>query len=58
LPADIVATWDAALKEVLAEQSVQEKMHNAGVIASYQDSRGMAERVEQDRKLTQTLFGH
>jgi tripartite-type tricarboxylate transporter receptor subunit TctC len=58
LPAGIVATWDAALKDVLADPSVQEKMLNAGVVASYQDSRGMTARVEQDRKLTQTLFGH
>lgn len=58
LPTDIVATWDAALKEALAEPGVQEKMLNAGVIASYQDSRGMTARVEQDRKLTQTLFSH
>ena len=58
LPADIVATWDAALKDVLADKSVQEKMINAGVVASYQDSQGMTARVEQDRKLTQTLFGH
>ena len=58
LPADIVATWDAALKDVLADKSVQEKMINAGVVASYQDSKDMTARVEQDRKLTQTLFGH
>jgi len=58
LPAGIVATWDAALKEVLADPGVQEKMLNAGVVASYQDSRGMTARVERDRKLTQTLFGH
>jgi tripartite-type tricarboxylate transporter receptor subunit TctC len=58
LPADIVTTWDAALKEVLADKAVQEKMLNAGVVASYQDSRAMTARVEQDRKLTQTLFGH
>ena len=50
--------FDAALKEVLADKAVQEKMLNAGVIASYQDSRAMTARVEQDRKLTQTLFGH
>jgi hypothetical protein len=33
-------------------------MINAGVVASYQDSSSMTARVEQDRKLTQTLFGH
>ena len=33
-------------------------MINAGVVASYQDSKAMTARVEQDRKLTQTLFGH
>ena len=58
LSADIVTTWDAALKEVLGDKAVQEKMINAGVVASYQDSRAMTARVEQDRKLTQTLFGH
>ena len=53
-----MTTWDAALKEVLADKTVQEKMLNAGVVASYQDSRAMTARVEQDRELTQTLFGH
>ena len=57
LSADIVATWDAALKDVLSDKSVHEKMLNAGVVASYQDSRGMTARVEEDRKTTQTLFG-
>jgi tripartite-type tricarboxylate transporter receptor subunit TctC len=58
LPADIVATWDATLQDVLADKGVQDKLLNAGIIASYLDSRGMTARVEQDRKLTQTLFGH
>ena len=50
--------WKLWYKDVLADKSVQEKMINAGVVASYQDSQGMTARVEQDRKLTQTLFGH
>ena len=58
LPADIVATWDTTLQDVLADKGVQDKLLNAGIIASYLDSRGMTARVEQDRKLTQTLFGH
>lgn len=56
LPADIVATWDAALKDVLADKGVQEKMLNAGIVTSYQNSRDMAARVERDRQVTQTLF--
>ena len=58
LPADIVATWDAALKEVLADKAVQEKMINAGRRHLVQDAKAMVARVERDRKLTQTLFGH
>ena len=50
LPADIVATWDAALKEVLADKAVQDKMLNAGLVTSYHGCQGMAARVERDRK--------
>ena len=38
--------------------AVQEKLINSGVVASYQDSRAMTARGEQDRKLTPALFGH
>jgi tripartite-type tricarboxylate transporter receptor subunit TctC len=58
LPADIVATWDAALKELLADKAVQEKMLNAGLLTSYMDAKAMLARVERDRKATQTLFGN
>ena len=58
LPADIVATWDAALKEMLADKAVQEKMLNAGLVTSYMDAKAMVARVERDRKTTQTLYGH
>jgi tripartite-type tricarboxylate transporter receptor subunit TctC len=56
LPAHIVATWDEAMKAVLADKGVQEKMLNAGVITSYQNGRDMAARVESDRQITQALF--
>ena len=58
LPADIVATWDAALKEVLADKAVQDKMLNAGLVTSYMDAKAMVARVERDRKTTQSLYGH
>ena len=58
LPPDIVATWDAALKEVLADKAVQEKLLNAGVLASYMDAPAMRAKVERDRKATQTLFAN
>ena len=58
LPADIVATWDAALKEVLADKAVQDKMLNAGLVTSYMDAKAMVARVERDRKTTQALYGH
>ena len=58
LPADIVATWDAALKEMLADKAVQDKMLNAGLVTSYMDAKAMVARVERDRKTTQTLYGH
>ncbi len=57
LPADIVATWDAALKEVLADKAVQDKMLNAGLVTSYMDAKAMVARVERDRKTTQSLYG-
>jgi tripartite-type tricarboxylate transporter receptor subunit TctC len=58
LPADIVATWDAALKEVLADKGVQEKMLNAGLVASYLDAQAMKAKVERDRASTQKLYGN
>jgi tripartite-type tricarboxylate transporter receptor subunit TctC len=57
LPAEIVSAWDTALKEAVADKAVNEKMLNAGVLASYQNAREMAARVERERELTQKLFG-
>jgi tripartite-type tricarboxylate transporter receptor subunit TctC len=56
LPAEIVDTWNAALKELLAEKSVQEKLLNSGVLPSYLDSKAMRDKVERDRTATRTLF--
>ena len=56
LPADIVATWNAALKEVLADKAVHEKMLNGGVLASYEDAKDMLARVERDQKKTKELY--
>jgi tripartite-type tricarboxylate transporter receptor subunit TctC len=58
LPADIVATWNAALKEVLADKAVQEKLLNGGVLPSYLNSADMKAKVERDRKAVQTLFAN
>jgi tripartite-type tricarboxylate transporter receptor subunit TctC len=57
LPAEIVDTWNAALKEMLADKEVQQKMLNAGVRAWYLDSKDMIARVERDRTATHALFG-
>ena len=58
LPADIVATWNAALKELLADKAVQEKLLNGGVLPSYLDAQAMRAKVERDRKSIQTLFAN
>jgi tripartite-type tricarboxylate transporter receptor subunit TctC len=55
---DIVATWNAALKELLADKAVQAKLLNAGVLTSYVDAAGMKAKVERDRKSVQTLFAN
>jgi tripartite-type tricarboxylate transporter receptor subunit TctC len=57
LPADIVAAWNAALKDVLADKTVQEKLLNGGVLPLYLNSADMKAKVERDRKSVQTLFG-
>jgi tripartite-type tricarboxylate transporter receptor subunit TctC len=57
LPADIVATWNAALKELLADKAVQEKLLNGGVLPAYLNSPDMKARVERDRATVQKLFG-
>jgi tripartite-type tricarboxylate transporter receptor subunit TctC len=56
LPANIVATWDAALKETLGSKDVQQKMINAGLLAAYEDAAGMTARVEKDHAKTQQLY--
>ena len=57
LPAHIVAAWDGALKESLADKAVREKMLNVGVLASYENAKDMLARVERDQKKTKELFG-
>jgi tripartite-type tricarboxylate transporter receptor subunit TctC len=56
LPAHIVAAWNEALKAVLADPAVKEKMLNAGLLVSYEDAKGMLARVERDHKKTQELY--
>ncbi len=56
LSADIVATWDKALKEIIAEPSVQESLLKVGLKASYEDAAAMAKRVEKERAETQELW--
>lgn len=56
LPANIVAAWNNALKVVLADPAVKEKMLNSGLLVSYEDDKGMLARVERDRKRTQELY--
>lgn len=57
LPADIVATWNAALKELLADKAVHAKLLNGGVLPAYLNSADMKARVERDRTTVQKLFG-
>lgn len=56
LPAHIVAAWNEALKAVLADPAVKQKMLNAGLLVSYEDAKGMLARVERDHKKTQDLY--
>ncbi|HEX6611418.1 MAG TPA: tripartite tricarboxylate transporter substrate binding protein [Hyphomicrobiaceae bacterium] len=58
LPAHIVAAWNTALKAVLEDPAVKEKMLNAGLLVSYEDDKAMLARVERDRKRTQDLYAH
>lgn len=56
LPANIVAAWNSALKELLTDKAVQQKMLNVGVLALYEDSAGMKKRVELEQKAAKELF--
>ncbi|MBO0763099.1 MAG: tripartite tricarboxylate transporter substrate binding protein [Hyphomicrobiaceae bacterium] len=58
LAANIVDTWNEALRQLLADKEVQEKMLNAGLLTAYLDPEAMMARVERDRKAVQTLFGN
>ncbi|MEP9377377.1 tripartite tricarboxylate transporter substrate binding protein [Aquabacter sp. CN5-332] len=56
LPADIVAIWDKAIKEVLTEPTVQEGLLRVGMKAIYEDAATMAQRVARERAETQELW--
>jgi tripartite-type tricarboxylate transporter receptor subunit TctC len=56
LPAHIVTAWNTALRTVLGDPAVKEKMLNSGLLVSYEDDKGMLARVERDHKRTQSLY--
>lgn len=58
LPADIVKTWDEALREIVADKAVQEKLLHAGLLASYFNAKDMAARVNKERAETQKLYAN
>lgn len=55
-PENVVATWDAALKEVLATPAVQEGLLKVGLKAQYDNATNMAARVQRERAETQDLW--
>jgi tripartite-type tricarboxylate transporter receptor subunit TctC len=57
LPAEIVATWDAALQDAANDKAVREKLLKVGVVASHQGARDMAARIERESQEIRTLFG-
>jgi tripartite-type tricarboxylate transporter receptor subunit TctC len=58
LPANIVQTWDEALREVVADKAVQEKLLHAGLLGSYFNAKDMSARIVKERAETQQLFGN
>jgi len=56
LPPHIVKTWDEALRDVVADKTVQEKLLHAGLLASYFNAKDMAARVAKERAETQKLY--
>lgn len=55
-PADVVAVWDSALREVLATQAVQDGLMKVGLKALYEPAGPMAERVARERTQTPELW--
>lgn len=56
LPADIVAAYDKAVKELVADPKVREALMRVGLKELYADAKGMRERVAKERKVTQELW--
>lgn len=56
LPADIVAIWDKAVKEIVADPAVQEGLLKVGLKANYENAAAMIKRVEKERAETQDLW--
>lgn len=56
LPSDIVAKWNAAVKELAADPAVKEGLSRAGLLVSYSDATTMKARVEKERAETQALW--
>lgn len=56
LPPEIVAVWDKAVKEALAEPAVREGLLKVGLKATYEDAATMIKRVERERTETQELW--
>lgn len=58
LPANVVEAWDEALRAVLADKAVQEKLLHAGLLGSYFNAKDMAARVNKERAETQQLYAN
>lgn len=55
-PETVVATWDAALKEIIATPAVQDGLLKVGLKAQYDNAANMAARVQRERIETQELW--
>ena len=47
-PKEVIERVSSEVKQILADREVQDKLLNAGAIASYQAPAQMAQRIQQD----------
>jgi tripartite-type tricarboxylate transporter receptor subunit TctC len=56
LPADIVAKWDLAVKEITADPAIKDSLLKVGLLTSYSNAADMEARVRKEQAETNALW--
>lgn len=56
LPPHVVKVWDDTMREIEKSQAFRDGLLKVGLLPLYRDAKGMAERVEKEKVVTQSVF--